>query len=105
MQIDLQKIGLPLANFQFAVTCFCPVLLEKLLWKTSDCHCQLVVVFSSTTPSLPFSLFSADSSYNSPFSGRVTLSVALLSSFYLFPSVLFLMDSNPHSLQVYAIIS
>lgn len=102
MQIDLQEIALPPASFQFAVTVLALWLPEKLLWKAADSHCQIVVVISTSVPLLSFPpiltrLQSLLLSYNSALSRRVTMSASLLSSIYLVPSVLYLMEINPHS--------
>ena len=53
-QTDIQEIGLLPARFQFAVisSWWLP---EKLLWRISDC--QIMVVISTSVPSLPFCPF------------------------------------------------
>ena len=97
MQIDIQETGPLPDSFQFAVTILVWCLPERLLWKTTDS--QIMAVISTSAPSLtlfhrPQSLLP---SYNSAYPMRATMNVALLSSFYLVPSVLYLMEINPHS--------
>lgn len=76
---------------------------EKLLWETSVVTAKQWL-FPTSVPILAFPS-SLLIPYNPAFSGRATVSVASLSSFYLVPSVLHLMEINPYSWQEYAIIS
>lgn len=104
MQTDLQEVGLPPASFRFAPTVFALWLPEELLWKASvvTANQRLSSPHLRLACPVPPPLFTP---HNSPLSGRATVSVTLLSSFSLVPSVLYLMEINPRSCQMYALVS